>query len=60
MYMVVITPFMTCFSAQVDDHWCACLDWTYIDPNSQRVKEATWEIILFFNNKTGNLYPEKC
>ena len=49
----------TCASAQVDDHWCACLDWTSIDPNSQRVKEATKEIISFFNSKTES-YRSRC
>ncbi|KAI8779308.1 CAunnamed protein product, partial [Biomphalaria glabrata] len=38
--------------AQIDSHWCACLEWTKVSLDSRIVKKVIRKIVHTFNNYT--------
>ncbi|CAG5127023.1 unnamed protein product [Candidula unifasciata] len=48
-----------CESAQIDPHWCSCLDWKSEDVNSPAVTEVVSKIVETFNNFTAG-YRDEC
>ena len=47
------------FSANVDPHWCFCLDWSPVPAGSDTIKDAVSHVLGMLNGMTDS-YREKC
>ncbi|KAH9489129.1 hypothetical protein Btru_057149 [Bulinus truncatus] len=48
-----------CDWAQVDPHWCACMEWNKVSPDDPVLKQVTEKIITTLNNYTEK-YRNEC
>lgn len=42
----------SCAHAQIEAHWCACLDWDILNPGDSIVQDGAKEFVKFLNNYT--------
>uniref|UniRef100_T1IUT3 DUF229 domain-containing protein n=1 Tax=Strigamia maritima TaxID=126957 RepID=T1IUT3_STRMM len=49
----------TCMDADVEPHWCACLNWKPVDPNEEIVQQAAEALVQHINDIT-DLERELC
>ena len=52
----------TCAQANVEEHWCPCLEWASIAPENSHVKNSALAAVEFMNNANlqHELSAEKC
>jgi hypothetical protein len=48
----------TCVHAQIEPHWCNCLDWTSLNPDSIEVKKAADSFVELVNTLTVHVRNE--
>ncbi|BFZ19918.1 hypothetical protein BsWGS_22957 [Bradybaena similaris] len=54
-----IPPDRDCTSAQIDAHWCTCLDWQQVDTHSTIINTVVVQVIDALNNYTAP-YRDLC